>query len=84
MELDVWGRATGKSFVGDVAHLREHLLHSNGPSARVSEPQVADLLLSRVDDYINDRCRTTLITLHVPWGTYRWIPRPHPHRRRPA
>lgn len=83
VELDVWGRLTGKSFIGDVNALREHLLHhhSGVERARVSEAQVAELFLSRVDERIAEKVRSTLITLVLPWGTYRWIPRPVPSPR---
>ena len=83
VELDVWGRSTGETFAGDVDALRAHLLELHAPNGKVSNPTVVDLFLNRVDNYIAERVRATLITLRLPWGTYRWIPRPVPHPRRP-
>lgn len=75
VELDQWGRHSGKSFTGTLDELHTHLTAS-GPHCKVTWEGRAQVLLSRVDTHVVVRVPTTLVTLTTPWGKNRWIPRP--------
>jgi hypothetical protein len=84
LELDKWARETGRCFYGTADELMPHLLEvCNEPKATV-DCVVKDLTLIRVDDYVSESLRTTVVTLKTPWGDYRWIPQPKPRLTKDA
>ena len=74
VQLDVYGRESGQ-FTGEVDELEAHLKSLAPDTGRVSL-EVARIAVHTAGSYRTEKLRTSVMTLHTPWGLYRWIPRP--------